>query len=289
MENMINKEKGITLVTLVITILIIIFLTGISIRSVINMGIVEKTTTGSQEYTRKGEAENTTLKQTANVIDDTLDRLKNLENNEELLPSEYRQIEYIESTGTQWINTGVKSDNNFLKFEIKYSLTKLPESGKYIAIFGAYTNENSNATRMIYYGGSSTSGPKVYTYINNKAGSSAITDPTVRRVNVVYTEVLEKNNNFITYSSNAFENLKTQSNIVNGSSFSGNIAIFSQKDSGSICSSMRLYYFNIYDNQKLIRKFIPCYNIVNKTTGLYELVEGKFYTNAGEGEFIWDN
>lgn len=46
----------------------------------------------------------------------------------------------------------------------------------------------------------------------------------------------------------------------------------------------KLYHFFIYDNYKTIREFIPCKN-PNGEYGLYELIEGKFYGNAGTGAF----
>ena len=57
----------------------------------------------------------------------------------------------------------------------------------------------------------------------------------------------------------------------------------------------KIYYCKIYDSNILKRDFIPCYSttsVINvdgnsvptNTRGLYDLVEGKFYTNQGRGE-----
>ena len=52
-------------------------------------------------------------------------------------------------------------------------------------------------------------------------------------------------------------------------------------------SSYKLYNFKIYENDTLIRDFIPVKNILNDNKiCLYDKVEGKFYYNAGSGEFI---
>lgn len=61
-------------------------------------------------------------------------------------------------------------------------------------------------------------------------------------------------------------------------------------------------YFNVYElvcvkDGIKVRNFIPCYSSIavtdvngkhcpSGTIGLYDTVEGKFYTNQGEGEFI---
>ena len=49
---------------------------------------------------------------------------------------------------------------------------------------------------------------------------------------------------------------------------------------------LKLYYFEMYDNDILIRHYIPCYRKSDGKIGLYDIVEGKFYTNEGEGEFL---
>ena len=46
----------------------------------------------------------------------------------------------------------------------------------------------------------------------------------------------------------------------------------------------KLYSSQIYDNNNLVRNFIPCKRKSDNKPGLYDLVEGKFYTNQGSGE-----
>ena len=54
---------------------------------------------------------------------------------------------------------------------------------------------------------------------------------------------------------------------------------------------------NLYEDDIMKRSFIPCYSITTvtdvngkqcqkDTIGLYDMVEGKFYTNQGTGEFL---
>ena len=63
---------------------------------------------------------------------------------------------------------------------------------------------------------------------------------------------------------------------------------------------MKLYSFKIYDNDILVRNFIPCYcqksvKDVNgvtcppNTAGLYDIVNNEFYTNQGSGSFGIEN
>ena len=49
---------------------------------------------------------------------------------------------------------------------------------------------------------------------------------------------------------------------------------------------MRLYLCKIYDNDNLVRNFIPCYRKVDNEIGLYDVINDVFYVNSGTGEFI---
>ena len=68
----------------------------------------------------------------------------------------------------------------------------------------------------------------------------------------------------------------------------------------SYFSSSRIYKFEIYDKGNICLRLVPCYcttKTTNKygnecpvgTIGMYDLVEGKFYTNKGTGEFLKGN
>lgn len=62
-------------------------------------------------------------------------------------------------------------------------------------------------------------------------------------------------------------------------------------------SSFNMKYCKIIKGDVLIRNFIPCYSTTTVTdvngkecpkgtVGMYDTVEGKFYTNQGTGKFI---
>ena len=52
---------------------------------------------------------------------------------------------------------------------------------------------------------------------------------------------------------------------------------------------MTLYYWKIWDDNNLLRDFVPCYRKSDGVIGLYDRVEGKFYTNKGTGTFLKGN
>ena len=47
----------------------------------------------------------------------------------------------------------------------------------------------------------------------------------------------------------------------------------------------RLYSFSILENGESIRNFIPAKRNKDNVIGMYDVIEGKFYTNAGTGTF----
>jgi len=51
------------------------------------------------------------------------------------------------------------------------------------------------------------------------------------------------------------------------------------------CAKIKLYYLEIYDNEKLVRDYIPVLDD-DGIACLYDKVEKKFYYNEGTGAFI---
>ena len=53
-------------------------------------------------------------------------------------------------------------------------------------------------------------------------------------------------------------------------------------------SKARIYrdFCKIYDNDNLVRDFVPCYRKADDEIGMYDMANGVFYTNAGTGTFL---
>ena len=50
-------------------------------------------------------------------------------------------------------------------------------------------------------------------------------------------------------------------------------------------AKVKIYSFKIYEDSKLVRNYVPVYRKSDSEIGLYETIEGKFYTNKGTGKF----
>ena len=77
-------------------------------------------------------------------------------------------------------------------------------------------------------------------------------------------------------------NFPSQSNTLQLYLFKGNVNF----TGATFLGKQAFKYCKIYDNNTLVRNFVPCYRKADNVAGLYDLVNGVFYTNAGTGTFI---
>ena len=182
------------------------------------------------------------------------------------LPSGYTELEYIQSSGTQYIDTGFKPNQDtkvVTKFDMLQTDTawrKLWGSGS-----GSY-----NLDFALWNDGTT----KLQSYYGTKTNSAVpITDMSLN---------VDANKNIWKYSGETITFDK------NNFTCAYSMYIFNvNKDDNSqyFPGMMKLYLFKIYDNDVLVRDFIPCKN-PSGAIGLYDLVNNQFYQNAGTGTFI---
>ena len=181
-----------------------------------------------------------------------------------LLPDGYTQLEYIQSSGSQYINTGFKPNQ-----DTKISITvDFPLSGT-TWLYGGRASAGSNSLGFLCEDGSRYR----FDY------ASSITALTVKPTGK-FTIDSDKNKCYINGELAFTAPYKTFASPVN-------MYIFNNNNNGSLSggSSAKLYNCSIYDNGVLIRSFIPCKN-ASGTVGLYDSVNNQFYKNAGRGTFI---
>lgn len=183
------------------------------------------------------------------------------------LPTEYQEVEYIQSSGTQYIDTGYKPTSNNLRIACEFEYTADHSAS---SVFGS---ESSSKYSIVPYGA-----PGFY------VGSSIQLLVQTTALNTKYALDAHANAGTLTVSLNG---------TANSASYSGsilttvNIGVFCNIIAGvanQFCS-MKLYAMYIYDNGNLVRDFVPCYRKPDNVAGLYDLVNNVFYTNAGSGVF----
>lgn len=182
------------------------------------------------------------------------------------LPTGYVELEYIESTGTQCIDTGFKPNQDT---RVVMDVSDASTSSGTAALFGGRTANGSSVFAIWALSG----------VIRSDYGSNRL------QTNQPYATVqsIDKNKNVVVL--NEIENTQPHSTF----QADANLAIFTINDAASGIDSrmisMQLYSCQVYDNGTLIRDFVPSQDPTGNV-GLYDLVGAQFYGNAGTGAFV---
>lgn len=292
---MLKENKGITLIALVITIIVMLILVAVSVTVALEGGLFG--TAKDAAIKTQAEADKEMLLsyvigavgEKAQVDFEKLDKsilgsefegsngrytkgdktyLVDLNGNieEMILPEGYKECKYIENTGTQYIDTGVKGASN-----IKIRLTgifKYVNGGTYItgSRNGTFNQGKYNIIAMFsnpnYYDFQFDS----YQYLDN-----------LRTDNMTTLE-LSKNGAYINNELQAEVSQKEWKGDYN-------ITIFAV-NSGSVIeygNGHSIYSYEIYENDILIRNFIPCLD-ENDRPCMYDTVSEQPFYNQGSGE-----
>ena len=176
---------------------------------------------------------------------------------------QYTQVEYLESTGTQWIDTGIYV-NSSTKIEIKGK--QVAKSIAFFGVSGALVFFNVEGPIAATFLGQTT-------YIQNKSIVGTIATIVMSKDGGAYlngTRLVNPFNSTTLTSSNYPITLFTRIN--NNSGIENNMI------GGTI------YYCKIWDNGILVRDFIPALD----STGvpcLFDTVTQQFFYNSGTGNF----
>lgn len=187
------------------------------------------------------------------------------------LPSGYREIEYIQSSGTQYIDTGTYPKTNFRVVMDAQILETQTKEGHLASSAGQNywilsVRPVNNVMR-----------------ISTRYGTSALTDvPNTKAAAVYERHTFDKNKN-LTYIDQKLETTLGTFNFTTAKP----LPIFCRSTANGTMDafiSAKLYSCQIYDNGTLVRDFVPCKNSAG-AAGLYDTANGKFYGNAGTGTF----
>lgn len=181
-----------------------------------------------------------------------------------ILPSEYQQVEYLESTGTQYIDTGIYLTNTDI---IKCIFEIVEVSGALGGIYGAF--DTNKYYQLVIRNPIQL---RVGTTANQVGSTNVITNQIYETIaqNGIYTQ---NNIDYIFTSSEAF-------------TLSQSCYVFARNNNGQVLNTFsKIYSFEIVN--KCI--FIPCYRKSDTEPGMYDTVNNVFYTNAGTGSFIVGN
>lgn len=188
------------------------------------------------------------------------------------LPTGYTEVQYIQSTGTQYVDTEFKPTG---KTKAICDFVAYNQATDQQGIFGSRPGASNRFT--LFTGQSIGSLQADYNTGESLASAStAIAGlDLAQRVTVSMSNVLAINE----------KTVNTVSLVDFTASY--NLYLFANNNAGTaqLPASLKLYSCQIYDNATLIRDYTPCIN-PDGEAGLYDTVNSKFYGNAGTGVFF---
>ena len=184
-----------------------------------------------------------------------------------MLPNGYTRLEYIESSGTQYIDTGVTAKTG-VSSKIEMSYTKVPSDAN---MLGA--RKGGNRFYLVHYYGSFSIGYGEYYTTGVKA--------TAGTKYVIESALLIKEQSMYINGEEAIYN-----GLSNSLDLGLNLYLFGMNYDGSVNyrSSARCYSCKIYDSDVLVRDFVPCID-PSGVYGMYDIVGRQFYASKS-GSFI---
>lgn len=192
----------------------------------------------------------------------------------------YTELEYIQSTGTQCIDTGIYSKNT-IGFDIKASMTSY---NAYDAFMFGGTNYADGSNDQVYL----RFRPDADGGINYTIPSSTNNNNRV----VYYTSMPYNTATNITFINGVAtqdgENVAIDNYNVRTFTSSYTMHIFAKHDASGIgyFFTGKLYHCKLYDGQTLVRDLIPVKRKGDNNICLYDKVSETFFTNEGTGVFI---
>lgn len=192
------------------------------------------------------------------------------------LPKEYVELEYIESTGTQYIDTGTIPANVGNNFKILIELSDV-NSGR----FGCQRYNHRTTDYWCLCPNFAYSNNNLSIQCGSGASEVVIQHSGDDTKHLYGIDV--KNKQYI-YDSDTY----SESAIIVDYAID-NFYLFADNynEEAVHFTSNKLYSCKIFDNNSLIRNFIPCYRKLDMKPGLYDIVNNQFYVNQGTGEFLY--
>ena len=181
------------------------------------------------------------------------------------LPAGYTELQYIESNGQAWIDTGIKiTSNDIIETEFKNASSTVPG-----ALYGVFVAGDSSAfyANGTYYG---------YDVANNKVDTNVSVDTTWH--NVIHNFVdgtLQLDNTTVEFAPFSFTN-------------SVNSHLFARYYNGAYGYYFRGYVkkHKITRNGAVIIDLIPARRNNDNVVGMYDTVSGQFFANSGAVNFV---
>ena len=202
------------------------------------------------------------------------------------LPAGYKRCEYIEGTGTQFIDLGSIPIGEKSGFRIRLNIT----SGTGANAFGGCVPNTSN---FAYFGlRNGRSGFFTSNYSTSSDNPVAHFGKILYGTDIEYAYKYDNVRSLFSVQINGIETGTSRTFTMPNSSF----ALFSFKDASGIIRSaaaevakMKLMLFEVFSGENIQAKLLPCIRLKDKSAGMYDIVSDTFFGNVGTGSFVAGN
>ena len=188
------------------------------------------------------------------------------------LPSAYKEVEYIESNGNQYLDS-LYNPNYNTKIACKFAHN---EHTIDTPVFGTRGYNSANQYTLWSHPTEYGTSTGVSQCLFNSLQQNLVNYAQGTIIEFEYSKTGGKYHN-TTFTRSPSSGTCNYSMIIFGLRTQNNID--NRKFSG------KMYYFKIYDNNNLVRDLVPCYRKSDNVVGMYDLVNDVFYTNQGSGSF----
>ncbi len=200
------------------------------------------------------------------------------------LPAEYTRLEYIQSTGTQYIDTGVILNSEATITTVGQNLQDVGMSSGSPYSFWGFMGAASNIPRW----GWSVYAGRWLAELNATLSVNAPYDKNKHTfVNTCYYV-----NNKLYYDSfvdgnSIYTSAQTAQNITLYASNTLSAYLFARNNNNTAGNflSCRIFSYEIVQDGVKVLNLVPCRRNSDSELGMYDLVSGQFFTNQGTGDF----
>ncbi len=202
---------------------------------------------------------------------------------QQILPNGFTALEYIESTGTQWIDTRIIPTLNTGVF-LKAALTKHRTGFDHILLGATNTNAFLNGSAF-----------SIDVFLNsvalphggvNNTGYNGNHITIQNTLNRIYDFKLNYLNDGLARVDNLQRQLAYSNNMTTKSVYLFNLNTSSGGLSSFATIGAKIYNVIFTENNNIIANFYPARRDSDGEIGMYDTVTNTFFTNAGTGEFI---
>ena len=193
------------------------------------------------------------------------------------LPDGYTAVDYLQSSGTQWIEMGIAPNQN-TKAVLKIKINEIPAADSGTTLIGSRSKSNSNDQFFTYIG--------TYSNTEFRFRVDGQTAPTVCEGLSTYSIYI------VTLSGTEMKVELEDGTAVFSKTYS--ISDFESTVTMTLFKSKpfprgflgRIYSCKLYSGDELIQDFVPCLD-TDGVPCMFDLVSRKSFYNQGSGSFTW--